>query len=439
MYMDVKVTIKYLILCLALVVAASCKKDPVEPNPQPEQIKRVFLLYADGYNNLTSYMRSDVTELAKDSPMGDVRNECAVLVYEHFTAGYLDYNTPKSPLLVELHRKLDGTMVRDTLITYPATDNSASAECVRKVLEDVRSRYPNASVGMCFSGHGTGYLPEEYYSDKVTEDDPFIFTCSSAAGRRELSQEHDGRVIDFSQNPFLFGDPLVKSIGCQAYKHEGTLHTHEIEIPQFADAIPYKLDYLIMDACLMGGVEVLYELRESTDYIVSSCMEIYASGLYYEEMLDKVLYRSTPNLEGVCKDYIEHSSSATVSLTYTRGIGEVASVCRTLFGKYASAMEMVNENDVQKYYRGSSKGDRYWFFDMVDILVKSGITAEELERLQSAMDKCVIYKDATRTAIGGYPIVTHCGMSMFLPKLGDTDLKEYYLGLAWNRATGLVR
>lgn len=424
-----------------MLLSTSCKPKPQpEPDPKPELVRKVFLLYADGYNNLTSYMRSDVTELAKDAPMGEeLRQDCAVLVYEHFTASYQDYNTPKSPLLVELYRKNDGTIVRDTLITYPATDNSASAETMRKVLEDVRGRYPNAGVGMCFSGHGTGYLPEEYYSDKVTEDDPFIFECSSAAGRRELSPVHDGPIIDFSENPFLYGDPLVKSIGCQAYKHEGTLRTHEIEIPQFAEAIPYKLDYLIMDACLMGGVEVLYELREATDYIVSSCMEIYASGLYYEEMLDKVLFRSTPDLEGVCKDYIEHSSSATVSLTDTRSLDEVASVCRTLFDKYAEAMEEVNEEDVQKYFRGSSKGDRYWFFDMVDILVKSGITAEELERLQSAMDKCVIYKDATRTAIGGYAIATHCGMSMFLPKLGDTDLKEYYKNLAWNRATRLVR
>lgn len=429
-----------------LLIAAACKPEPQpepEPEPHPESVRKVFLLYADGYNNLTSYMRSDVTELAKDSPMGEAqRRDCAVLVYEHFTAGYLDYNTPTSPLLVELHRKNDGTIVRDTLITYPDTDNSASAESVRKVLEDVRSRYPNAGVGMCFSGHGTGYLPEEYYSYKVTEDNPFVFT-SNTAGRKEPSPEQEAvstdSYIDFRENPFLYGDPLVKSIGCQAYKEAGKTHTHEIEIPQFADAIPYKLDYLIMDACLMGGVENLYELKDKAYHIVSSCMEIYASGLYYEDMLGKVLYRNTPDLIGVCKDYISHSSSATISLTDCSGLEGLATVCSSLFEKYADAMNAVNEDLIQKYFRGSTIGDRYWFFDMEDIIVKSGISAEDLEKLQNALYKCILYKDATRTAIGGYPILTHCGMSMFLPKLGDTDLKEYYLGLAWNRATGLVQ
>ena len=52
-----------------------------------------------------------------------------------------------------------------------------------------------------------------------------------------------------------------------------------IEIADLPGAIPMHLDFIIMDACLMGCVEVAYELRDKCDILIFSPTEILSSGI----------------------------------------------------------------------------------------------------------------------------------------------------------------
>jgi hypothetical protein len=117
----------------------------------------------------------------------------------------------------------------------------------------------------------------------------------------------------------------------------------------------------------------------------------------------------------------------------------LAEVCRDLFAKYRDQMREVDPETVQRFYRS----DYHWFYDLADILAKSGATADELRAVDEALEQCVVYKAATPEFMGSFSIETFSGFSMFFPytKLGNVHefaLQQYYKTLKWNIATGLV-
>ena len=76
-----------------------------------------------------------------------------------------------------------------------------------------------------------------------------------------------------------------------------------MELPDFAEAIPMKLDYILFDACLMGGIEVAYELRGKCSLLGFSQTEVLAEGLDYKTLTQHLLQKEKPYPEGVCADY----------------------------------------------------------------------------------------------------------------------------------------
>ena len=65
---------------------------------------------------------------------------------------------------------------------------------------------------------------------------------------------------------------------------------YEMNIEDFAAAIPMKMDYIIMDACLMGGIEVAYALKDKCDRIIFSQAEVIGDGLCeYDTMASRLL------------------------------------------------------------------------------------------------------------------------------------------------------
>ena len=217
---------------------------------------------------------------------------------------------------------------------------------------------------------------------------------------------------------------------------------YEINIEDFAAAIPMKLDYIIMDACLMGGVEVAYALREKTRYLVFSQTEVLADGLCnYPTIASRLFRTGGPDLKGLCEDAYSHYSalsgqeqSVTLSLVATDGLGSLAEACGRLFEDYRTEISNVSMYDVQQYYRYSKR----WYFDIEDILVKSGVPDAALADFREALSSCVVYKAATPRFLS-IDIVSFSGLSMFLPNADSTAaLWDFYRGLSWNQATGLL-
>lgn len=387
----------------------------------PEKAQ-VMILYSAGFNSLCAALEDDVNDMKSGYlPLVGSMSK-AVLVYSRRlseTGRYMD-RTPS--YLIRLSSDGWGKVISDTLKTWPETDEAVSASTMTDVLETVKGLYPHASYGMVFSSHGSGWLPSGYYSTgKIT---------AGTAGLQAVPY------IDPNSDGSM---PRVKSIGIDNITIR---NTYEMEIETFAQALPMKFDYIIIDACLMGGIEVAYALKDKCDKLVFSQAEVLEDGLCdYTTLTQRVLRPVVPDLYNLCEDSYRHYKnqddpiyrSLTISMIDCTRLDGLAESCKSLFSKYRNQISLVNAANVQGYFRSR----KHWFYDLTDILRQSGVPEEDMTDYNKAMSDCVLYNAATDTFIN-FDIRTHCGLSMYLPADGNSELDEFYKTLSWNKASGLV-
>ncbi len=396
-----------------------------------EEERKVFILWSLGFNNLSSYLVSDLDDLTSGWLPGSTRKEDVVLAFCHNTAGA--YSKQTSPVLMRIYRDLNGNAQRDTVLVLPKSTISASSETMEEVLTYIKDQYPAAGYGMLMSSHGTGWVPEGYCSN------PSQFEGTTPFGSWRSAR----RPVPYTEPVQTEGMPMTKSIGCQNITSKSV---YEIDITDMADAIPMKMDYIIFDACFMGGIEVAYELREACDKVIFSQTEILADGMDYVTMLTYLLENGTPDLEGFCRNYFDHYDkesgawrSATISLVDCTRLEPLAQACREIFESYRTGIAALEGNyKVQRYYRTENTGHR-WFFDLESIVRHAGASESEIGRLQAALEECVLYKAATKQFMQVIDIDTHSGLSMYLPYRGLNYLNGFYKGLEWNKATTLIK
>ena len=421
------------LVLVALLGICSCERDGMDLyfsvgpyGDGPEKSRKVMLLYEAGFNNLSDDIDLNLKALYKGYLPGKGRNDDVLLVFSHLTnLPRMDYTENTSPVLVRLYAER-GKPKADTLKVWPAGTPIAHAEMVTEVFDWVKENFPAASYGAVMSSHATGWLPKGYYSNP-----------GSCPGETDRSS-----YISFSRQRRTFG---------QEY-YSPSKQSEEIEIKDLAAAIPYKLDYLLFDACLMATVEVAWELRNVCSYLAVSPCEIPAAGFDYETLASHLLEPETPDLRAVCQDYFaryEHDSTygATITMVDSGSLDILASTCRTLFDRYRSGILNLNGENVQVYDRKMSGKYYYAFFDLKDMLREAGATEEDLALLQEALDRALVYEAHTARFID-VKLDRCCGLATYLPAFPDYRKDSwhgtrfldgfYKSNVSWNDATGLV-
>ena len=400
-----------------------------------EESRNVLLLYSAGFNSLSGYLEEDIRDLLSGELPSEGRIKDVLLVYSHLPVKKSAYAIPSSPVLTRVYKDIYGNVARDTLVVYPSSTYSSSAVQLNEVLTYVRDNFPAKTYGMIFSSHATGYLPAGYY----TSPDSYVYAPASSTLGTERGRAPRGvPYLEPEHDPAL---PMVKSVGQDQVGGYGAYLSYEIQIEDFARALPMYMDYILFDACLMGGVEVAYELKDRCGLVGFSQTEVLAEGFDYRSIPNYLLSGQEPDPESVCRDYFEQYDvqsgiyrSATISLVDCRRLEPLAAICADLFEKYRRDMRNLSPFNVQRYYRS----DHHWFYDLVDILVKAGADPADVEALENAVDDCMIYRAATPEFMGAFDIDSYSGFSMYLPCHGNSELDKYYRTLKWNIATGLV-
>ncbi len=433
---------------LALLGMWSCQKEPTGYKDTIYEDRKVMILYLAGHNSLSDDIQKNITSFldGTDFHSNDADAD-AVLIFCH------SEKDNAVPHLLYPHKDSHGDIVTDTLITFSSNTKSATAQTLSTVLTYIRDNFPADEYGLVFSSHGTGYLPAGYYTGSSNLESSYTTTTGANKIQKKnwtyLEPEPVPGIYDWDpmvKSPDTSdGGPTVKSAGQDYYSKD---ETYEIEIQDFADAIPMKLKYVVFDACLMGGIEVAYQLRDKVEWLIASPTEILSTGMDYATMASYLMARPEDDLEGFCESYYNlyivqsgDYQSATISLTDCTQLEPLAQLCGELFSKYRDALDNISHNDIQQYYRYSY----HWFFDIGDIVEHLGCTDEELERFNALMDVCVPYKAATESFMNssmtstGFDITHFSGLSMILPNYAGEYLKNYYRNnLDWNDATGLV-
>lgn len=392
-------------------------------------------MYSLGFNNLSGALEDDINDVFKGTLPSHYRKDDVILVFSHNTKG--SYSTPNPPVLTRLYRNQFGYADRDTLMVYPDETISSSAETLNQVLEYIKKEFPAQSYGMLMSSHGTGWVPAGYASDpdryegEVTDEDDWTWN-------RPMR-----RPTPYIEKQQIDGMPMVKSFGVQNNPDDTA---YEIDITELADAIPMYMEYIIFDACFMGGIEVAYELRDICRYLCFSQTEILSDGMDYTDITDYLFDKDGPDLKGFCKGFYHHYASlsdayrsATISLVDCTALEPLAEVCRDIFKDNRAGLASIEGSGmVQQYFRDSYRSIHKWFYDLQSICRNCGASGEHMARLEDALSDCVIYKAATETFMNSISITEHCGLSMYLPYKSRDYLNAFYKELEWNKETGLV-
>ena len=395
------------------------------PRVPSTEYRNVFVIYSAGFNNLSGDLEEDINDLLSSRISTNPRD--AIIVFSHRTTGPRNYKVKTSPTLTHIGTDIDGSFIKDTLLVMDVETPSASAETMKEILTFVAEKFPSDRYGMLFSSHGTGWLPSNHK-----------FTASSSwkAAANDIDHNpHDGLRPD--------GLPEVKSIGREEINGMQGL---EIDIRDFADAIPMYLDYMIFDACLMGSIEVAYQLKDKCRQIVCSPAEILAEGMDYKSMTDYV-FKHESDLAGFAENYYnfyndpERQSayrSGTISVVNCTALDSLAQVCKEIFARNRNKLNNLESNSslVQKYFTMS---EHQCYYDFEDIIRKSGASEEDIATFNDALKKCITYRAATDYILGTVKVSNYSGLSMYLQKSSHTALKDYYRTLEWNKATGLVQ
>ena len=411
-----------ILLPLAVLLAlASCAKDryfdmppgtegsesvPKTPDRSVIYHRNVMIFVSGGKNSLHGYLKADFEDLKRGYIPTDFAGDHVLVVLIRNGSSASTY-APTS--LLRLFKDRNGKVVQDTLKRWEKDPTPIfGGDTMLEALKLVKELFPAKGYGMVLSSHGSGYLPDGYYSD-----------------------------------PELYDSRHLRSIG-QDEDYSGSV---EMELAKFRSSIPYHMDYILLDACLMGGVETAYELKDVTDVVGFSQTEILAEGFDYTHITARLL-KDEPEPVQVCMDYFNQYKdqadptyrSATISAVSTAAMDNLASVCKVLFDRYRAQMAVVDANKVQRYFRNFIDNPRPFFYDLRDILAKSGASEEDLSQLDAAIAKVVLYEAHTEQFMRSFQLENCCGLSMFLPKMGSNVLKDFYRkNIAWNQATELVK
>lgn len=245
----------FFLLLFSIIVLASCggNDDPVDPVEPfvPTKTKNtlfVFMPYTannNGYNSLYENLKVNLEDMeqAIEQEKGLGNSQLIVFISESIKTSHLIYIG---------YNKNKGKCQRDTLKTYTDYDYTTS-DGITSLLTGIKQMAPADNYSMIIGCHGEGWIPKP----KSTQTRYF-----------------GGTAIPIDISDFNEG---IKNAGM-------------------------KMNFILFDDCYMSGMEVAYQLRESSNYLIASTSEMMGYGMPYHLIL-KYMLADTPNYKAICDDF----------------------------------------------------------------------------------------------------------------------------------------
>ncbi len=370
------------LLSVILLVGLTACEHNGESEP-PALVHRTILVYMVANNDLGSYGYddADLNEMLHAAQTGGL-NGGRLIVY------HAPYH--KAPALKEI--------TTEGIVELKCYDNdilSVSASRMKQVIADTKSIAQADDYGIILWSHASGWLQNGI---DETQTVPFITPRSEASPHAYGSEN----------NKYMNITTLAKVL-------EGE-----------------DFEFVYCDCCYMANIEVAYELRNATQYIVGSATELPADGMRYDLNIPVLMQNGTPDLVQTARNTYMHYSNqplsinqtCTMSVIYTAALDELAATTRDI---YASGASFSPEYKPQPFELGSEC--RYFDFETY---VKAFDTDSELQNKWSdAMDKAVLYKVNTPMIWGRLELRNHCGLSTY-PLSAPAQATDYgYSELQW--------
>jgi len=355
-------------------------------------LKAVFVLFIFAFCSCqkeetqvkTPANRTIIANIAADNDLAGDASVALQQMEQGYTESGINFivfiaQTGQNPQLLEIHSG------KDKVVKTYSVLNTADPDVLQEVLQDAIDLYPAQEYGLILWSHGSSWMP-------------------ASSGLRSFVNDNGNRM----------------------------------NIPDLANSLPVKFKFILFDACLMGAVEVAYELKDKTDYLIASPTETQETGFPYEAIIPELLQPAI-DYNAVAQTYFNYYNvmqdayqSATVSVVQTQYLPNLAASMKQLCENNPVNMATFNRDSVQRL----DVYEEQYTFDLQDFVDKLYPNANK-DDFVNQLNKVVLYKYHTPEFIMMYDINTFCGLSCYIPLASRQDLTAYYKTLKWYQDAGL--
>lgn len=345
MYKLLKLTfLSLLILCFS----ACREEDPIMP-PEQQTAEKTIFVFMPYSNNLYSFLLGNIEDMKKaivrNKSLGNTRLLLFVAKDKQHSA------------LIDIRYK-KGVCTQDTLEKYSSPTyltTNGRAELLNKVKEYA----PAHRYAMIVGSHGMGWIPSST-----------VFNPKKSRYFGGLSEEYRIDIVDFATS--------IKAAGM-------------------------KMQFIMFDDCYMSSMEVAYDLKDVTDYIIASTSEVMDKGMPYHRIYQHLM-GAEPDYKAVCDNFYDYYTNynapyGTIGVTDCRYMDEMAAMMKYINTKHTFDTNRLN--NVQDL-----DGETFTptiFFDFDDY-VRNLCTNDNntYEQFYALLQRLVPYKANTNYIFSGY-------------------------------------
>lgn len=371
---------KYIVSLITVMCFTACEEKEIA-NIMPHKDKTV-ITYIAADNNLDFTVRTCIDNIKKGFGKNLDNANFLVLVDTRST----------TPQLIQLAKGKDGEINENVVATFPES-NVVDATFMSEVLNEVKNRFPASSYSLDYWSHGLSWVPDN--------------------------------------NPFYA--PSTKWIG-----QDGN---ETMDIKELREAIEdsgIKFDYILFDACLMSSIEVAYELRNTTDMIIASPIEIWEFAFPYKDISDLMCDKTNRAVE-IAQKYAEFYngsdaySTGAIAVLNCKELEKLAHEVKELFKDNPVSVDQIDTDGIQYY-------DRYTYDMLYDLQqyidAAAKVNGKDLTTFHEQMINTVVYKYTTSS----FASITinkekFSGVGTYIPVKEYTGWNKYYQTLDWFKDT----
>lgn len=373
----------FLFLTSISLLFTACQGEEGTPIEQEDYADRTILVYLGRDNNLWGERERRIEFI-----LNGWNGKGNLIIYED-KKGSL-------PCLMEAH---NSNGFNDTRIIHQYEEqNSADAETLKKVIQETRNLYPAQSYGLIIFSHASGWLPKN--------------TITNPRSNSDLSANESTRSIIIDDKD-------------------------EMELVDFANALPNNLfDFIILEACYMSGIEVMYELRDKAKYILASSAEITSPGFthVYSKQISQ-LFKKNLNLVDFAKE-ISAELSRTYDANKSSGGGTLSVIqtsCVEMLGNWIiENIDMEKPENISDIQYFDENRNNKIFFDFKDYYLRR-LSSDTKKAVFTEMVNSIVVHQSTTPTYRGFQVNQHSGLTTYIPQLEYPLLNEKYKNLRWYR------
>ena len=382
----------YLFSAFFMLSLFSCS-DNDEPTPaedkDAEKVTRTILIYAINNSNLATDFSDDSREIlkgVKDAAQSDAR----VLLYR--------YDNENTCGLYRVDMDKNAETYFQLIKSYERKQTSTSPDRINEVITDALALYPNAQYDMIFWGHGSSWAPYFTGHDLVNN-----------GPQKAYGGEYDG-----------------------GKDSKGYPSTNYTEIDELARAIPdHRFQTIWFDCCYMGGIEVIYQLRNKCDFFVAYPTEIYSPGMPYDKTLP-YLMNQEHNLvaaAGTIADFY-NNSRYTVAVIDMSKLEPVADVAARVF---KTGDLRPDRYSLVKYHTSTSTVPLYDLRQYLREIANLNGNPQLADEVSDTVDSMVLFHAESQFDFEGnyWDVSNISGISISPFTNGTTKEDDYYRTLDW--------